>query len=218
MRLDTDFRGAVSLGEAPVEAMYSGAKLVWRNLPRAIRRMFANNEAGAFYDPSDLSTLYTEWEGTLTTRPEVGNELLPVGTMLDKRRELGPEILTGGALPNTSSITNVGGSSGSWNAATQTLANSVVGSNSQYPRFYWPVSATVGATYRIAGKFTTRPPSSDVAFYVIGESLASNRLNILSDGSFNGLLTITQNPTLGFGIRSNGTTTWSVPLEYISLR
>jgi hypothetical protein len=51
------------------------------SLEQQIAALFANDEQGAVYDPSDLSTLYTEWEGTLTTQSTVGGV---VGTMLDK--------------------------------------------------------------------------------------------------------------------------------------
>jgi hypothetical protein len=69
------------------------------SLAAAIRKLFADPAVqGAWYDPSDLSTLYTERTGTLTTRPEVGNELLPVGTMLDKRLPLGAKLTTNGTF------------------------------------------------------------------------------------------------------------------------
>jgi hypothetical protein len=65
-----------------------------KSLAQQIAALFANDEEGAWYDPSDLSTLYTEWEGTLTTQSSIGGV---VGTMLDKRKGLvqGPDMRDG---------------------------------------------------------------------------------------------------------------------------
>jgi hypothetical protein len=57
--------------------------------------LFAANEPGVWFDPSDLSTLYQDAAGTL---PITGVEQ-PVGLMLDKSRSLGPNL-----APNTGSL------------------------------------------------------------------------------------------------------------------
>ena len=58
------------------------------------RTLFANNEPGVWYDPSDLSTLFQDAEGTT---PVTAVEQ-PVGLMLDKSKGLvlGPELVTNG--------------------------------------------------------------------------------------------------------------------------
>lgn len=55
--------------------------------------MFANGEEGAWYDPSDLSTLFQNQVGLPVTAADQ-----PVGLMLDKRKglALGPELVTNG--------------------------------------------------------------------------------------------------------------------------
>jgi hypothetical protein len=52
-----------------------------RGLAAAVRSLFSNNEQGAWYDPSDLSTLFQDSAGTT---PVTAVEQ-PVGLMLDKR-------------------------------------------------------------------------------------------------------------------------------------
>jgi hypothetical protein len=53
----------------------------WGETAFDITSLFAAGEQGAWYDPSDLSTLYAQRTGTLTTQSTVGSV---VGTMLDK--------------------------------------------------------------------------------------------------------------------------------------
>lgn len=57
-------------------------------------KLFASGEQGAWYDPSDLSSLYQDSAGTLPVTA-LGQ---PVGLMLDKRYGLvrGPELVTNG--------------------------------------------------------------------------------------------------------------------------
>lgn len=81
-------------------------------------RLFATGESGAWYDPSDLSTLFQDSAGT-TPVTTLGQ---PVGLVLDKSRggltALGPELITNGdfssgatgwAAEGTNSIAVVGG-------------------------------------------------------------------------------------------------------------
>jgi len=58
--------------------------------------LFASGEVGAWYDPSDMSTLYQDSAGTT---PVTAVEQ-PVGLMLDKSQglEIGPELITNGTF------------------------------------------------------------------------------------------------------------------------
>ena len=58
-------------------------------------QLFASGEQGAWYDPSDLSTMFTDTDGT--TPANVGD---PVALLLDKSQglELGPELVTNGTF------------------------------------------------------------------------------------------------------------------------
>lgn len=70
------------------------APLRGRPLVAAIRSLFAANEPGVWYDPSDLSTLFQDAVGTT---PVTAVEQ-PVGLMLDKSKGpvLGPELVVNG--------------------------------------------------------------------------------------------------------------------------
>lgn len=70
--------------------------------------LFKNNEVGVWYDPSDMSTMYTESTGSLPSALEA-----PVGLLLDKSKglALGPELITNGDFNNgTTGWTATGGS------------------------------------------------------------------------------------------------------------
>lgn len=58
--------------------------------------LFANNEPGVWYDPSDFSTMFQDAAGTV---PVTAVEQ-PVGLMLDKSKGLGPERVTNGDFSN----------------------------------------------------------------------------------------------------------------------
>ena len=64
------------LGTVPVRKIYQGTTL----LGARIADLFASGEQGVWYDPSDLSTLFQDTDGTI---PVTGVEQ-PVGLMLDK--------------------------------------------------------------------------------------------------------------------------------------
>jgi len=67
--------------------------------------LFNNGEAGVWYDPSSINTLYQDYQG-VTPVTAVGE---PVGLMLDKSEGLaqGPELVTNGDF-----ATNLSGWSG----------------------------------------------------------------------------------------------------------
>lgn len=75
------------------------------SLVAQIRLLFAAGEQGAWYDPSDLSTLYQDSAGT-TPVTALGQ---PVGLMLDKSKGLvrGPELVTNGGFDSDLSGWNV---------------------------------------------------------------------------------------------------------------
>lgn len=79
------------LGSTPVRKIYQGPNLIGAR----IAELFANDGRGAWYDPSDLSTLFQDTAGTI---PVTAVEQ-PVGLMLDKSRSLGPNL-----APSTGSL------------------------------------------------------------------------------------------------------------------
>ena len=118
------FSGSLLSGTSLSGGQYYGAGLTvtgeWTPY-----QLFTKNEVGAWYDPSDLTTLYQDAAGTtpVTTPGQV------VGLMLDKSRglTLGAELVTNGDFSN--------GTTG-WSATRATLSASnnelTVTSNSDY--------------------------------------------------------------------------------------
>ena len=110
--------------------------------------LFANNEQGAWYDPSDFSTLYQNSTGTT---PVTAVEQ-PVGLMLDRSRGLvlGSNIAPAASALTTSSIDNAGGASSTFSAGVFSIT--VGSSSSSYPRARISVPGlTVGKTYQVRG-------------------------------------------------------------------
>ena len=96
--------------------------------------LFASGEEGAWYDPSDLSTLFADSYGT--TPATVGN---PVGIVLDKSKKL-----------ETQSIAPSGtGGTATYTAETKTV---VFDRNGNFGTISFP--ATVGEVFRISGTVT----------------------------------------------------------------
>lgn len=106
--------------------------------------LFSSGEQGAWYDPSDLTTLFQDSAGTT---PVTAVEQ-PVGLVLDKSKGLvlGPELVTNGDFS--------GGTTG-WTAYASTLSVSggevtVTNSGVNYGEIYQTVTTVVGQMYRIS--------------------------------------------------------------------
>jgi hypothetical protein len=115
---------------------FKALSAVWTPL-----QLFANNEVGAWYDPSDLTTLYQDSAGTT---PVTAVEQ-PVGLMLDKSKGLvlGPELVTNGTFDADDST---GWTLGSWtvsdNKLNKTAGDTNIATGSILPTI-------TGVTYRI---------------------------------------------------------------------
>lgn len=112
---------------------------------------FASNEAGVWFDPSDLSTLFQDAAGTMP----VTDVEQPVGLMLDKSRSFGPNLapstgsLSGWNLVQTGgSVTVVDGGLFLNTTGTGTVAASFVGltSSARY-LFEFEVVSVSGSMY-----------------------------------------------------------------------
>ena len=108
--------------------------------------LFANNEVGAWYDPSDLSTLYQDSTGTI---PVTGVEQ-SVGLMLDKSKGLvlGSELVTNGDGSSLTGWTAVGTST--WIVDTNRLKATVAGSPSMSGGQRQDISVVAGKSYKIS--------------------------------------------------------------------
>ena len=90
--------GAVIIGGAfwtPEATVVGGTRPSFETV---VKKLFANNEQGFFYDPNDLSTMYQNAAGTIPVTA-VGQ---PVGLMLDKSKgvALGNELVINGSFDN----------------------------------------------------------------------------------------------------------------------
>lgn len=112
-------------------------------------QLFEGGEAGVWFDPSDLSSLYQDAAGST---PVTGYGQ-PVGLMLDKSRGLvpGPELAA--SLP-TPAIADFGGSSGAWDGTTRTMSNASTGSDAGHPRFSFALGLVTGRRYHVVGHLT----------------------------------------------------------------
>ena len=108
--------------------------------------LFRNNEVGVWYDPSDLSTMFQDSNGSI---PVTGMEQ-PVGLVLDKSRGLvlGSELVSNPGGPFTATTGWTGGNGASLSTVSEKLR--VSGNNATaYPRAYTSVSTVVGKTYKL---------------------------------------------------------------------
>ena len=112
-----------------------------------MKKLFANNEQGFFYNPNDLSTMFQDAAGTVAVTG-VGQ---PVGLVLDKSKGLvlGSELWEN----QTPIIQNASGTIGAYNSATRTMTNTGTDA-AGYPRFVFNVGAIVGKRYFISGKLS----------------------------------------------------------------
>jgi len=110
--------------------------------------LFAASEPGAWYDPSDLTTLFQDRAGT-TPVTAVGQT---VGMVLDKSRGLvlGPELVTNGTFDTDTAWTKTAAWSITGGAAVQTTATN--GEITQVS----PVTLTVGMSVRVTFTLLTR--------------------------------------------------------------
>ena len=123
----------------------------WYSVIQSPASLFEDGEVGAWYDPSDLSSLYEDAAGT-TPVTQLGQ---PVGLMLDKSQGGRPtqELVDLNSLP-TPTILDSSGSTGDWDAATRTMSNTVIGTNNSFPRFDFDFGLAAGARYAVSGRLS----------------------------------------------------------------
>jgi hypothetical protein len=181
-----------------------------KSLAQQIAALFANDEQGAVYDPSDLSTLYSEWEGTLTTQSTVGGV---VGTMLDKSRRdnhaqapsdaarplLGrePEGGVRNLLLNTEVISN-------WVAVRATAIDNQVDPNGGTDAALIKETNVVGSKIVAQSSASSLPANATCVVRCIVKDLAGNRFFqfFLNDSSSENRGLAAINPRTGEVLRS----------------
>lgn len=89
----------MSAGDSIVSRLYLGGTLVASPAEGFVSSLFSNGEQGAWYDPSDLSTMFQDASGTTPVyMPGQGQPDCWIGMQLDKRfgLVLGPELVING--------------------------------------------------------------------------------------------------------------------------
>ena len=148
--------------------------------------LFANGEPGAWYDPSDLTTLFQDAAGTT---PVTAVEQ-PVGLMLDKSKGLvlGPELVTNGAFDMDTAWTKVHGAVISEGAANIPATGYIFQvKNLQQGKFYL-VKATISNYVVGSGQHVQYR-------YDYGGATTRTIFSISRNGSFSGVLNIDYAPS-----------------------
>ena len=175
--------------------------------------LFAANEPGVWYDPSDLSTMFQDSAGTT---PVTAVEQ-PVGLMLDKSKglALGPELVTNGDFSD--------GLNGWSNASTGGGSVSVVNGQMRMTGFNSAgnravVDATIptvaGKRYRVVFNRTVVSGAGIVELYVgttVGGATLYNQNTSFTSGSF-----LANDSTTYLRFRSGGAVT--IDFDNISVR
>jgi hypothetical protein len=127
-------------------------------IPFSPSSLFAAGEQGAWYDPSDYSTLFTDSAGTTpVSAPGNGSDVF-VGLMLDKSKGLvlGPELVTNGSGSSTTGWDVGAGLSSLTSVNGEFVATANGGISSFFSRL---VTLEVGKWYQCS--VTVRSPSSN---------------------------------------------------------
>jgi len=112
--------------------------------------LFAAGEQGAWYDPSDLTTLFQDSAGT--TPVTLSPMEQPVGLMLDKSKglALGAELVTNGDFSKGTTGWNAGAANASLTVDMGQFKVSTT--TAQFARATQTIITVIGKTYKISGK------------------------------------------------------------------
>jgi hypothetical protein len=175
--------------------------------------LFSAGEQGAWYDPSDFSTLFTNSAGTT---PVTAVEQF-VGLMLDKSKGLvlGSELVTNGTFNSDVSGWTAGSTATiSWDAGRMKITN--IGAAFGYS--YQSFPTVIGKTYKIsanisvgtAGTVYLRAGISELSFSYFGQSTTT-------DGVLSGVFVATATTSYVHILNNNGTNAYSLS-DNISVR
>jgi hypothetical protein len=178
------------------------------------RNWFAKGEQGAWYDPSDLTTLFQESSG-VTPMAAVGTVAdQPVGLMLDKSKglALGAELVTNGTFDTDTNWTLP---SVAWNITGGTL--NYLGIGNAYSKTSQAITTKVGATYQIIFNATA---ISSGTFYVGYGTAASNLVTTSSAISVAGAysLCFVATATISYIVVQDNNATQTFSVDNISVK
>jgi hypothetical protein len=180
--------------------------------------LFAAGEQGAWYDPSDMSTLFQDAAGTT---PVTAVEQF-VGLMLDKSKGLvlGPELVTNGTFDSGITgwgVANVGASTIAWEAGKIRISRANTGPT--YPNARTVLNGlVVGRNYKIVSQ--TNNPFGIEAYHAIAGTSASVVRTLLPSRTLECVFTATATThNLDIGLwESSGSVGQYVEFDNISVR
>jgi hypothetical protein len=154
--------------------------------------LFATGEQGAWYDPSDLTTLFQDSTGATPVTAAAQQ----VGLALDKSQGLvlGPELVTnGGPLFTVTTGWDSGRALSTVSVASGALRNTATGTSASDAQFTF-TGLVVGRTYRLSGSFSIgTSPSYRIRVSSVTGLAGGNVIDELrsSDATYSGVFVAT---------------------------
>ena len=177
-----------------------------------VMSLFGAGEQGAWYDPSDLTTLFQDSAGTI---PVTAVEQ-PVGLMLDKSRglALGAELVTNGDFSN--GTTGWAGSSGG--VLTNTSGQLILTCATTYGIGSTAIATVIGASYKVL--FSVAKDTSNNAYFQITPTLGGAPIYeyLTSSGTLSNLQAIFVATTTTSYIKIVNSTAGSIVADNISVK
>jgi hypothetical protein len=218
MKIGLNTVSALRFGAEAVQKLFLGTQEIW-SFGFDPASLFASNEPGVWYDPSDTSTLFQDAAGTT---PVTAVEQ-PVGLMLDKSRGLvlGPELVTNGTFDTDTSGWSEGAGSGAaiaWQSGTALLTTGSAGG-----RLIQSFSTVVGRTYQVSIS-RVGGTAATAGYRITTDALGGATGQIISNttlaGNFNVtfVFTATSTTTVVAGVCAITTSVVSVQFDNISVR
>jgi hypothetical protein len=161
--------------------------------------LFASNEPGVWYDPSDISTLFQDTAGTIPVTSPGQTPAQTVALMLDKSKglTLGPELVTNGDFSSSANWTLTGTLSAISAGALRLGDVSTAATASQSGRTF-----TSGKSYRVSFDVVSRTTGSVRIYFGAGAVAPTTAVSAV--GSYSFIVSMPSNQTeIYFQTQSN---------------
>jgi len=181
----------------------------WYSVIQSPASLFEDGEVGAWYDPSDLSSLYEDAAGT-TPITQLGQ---PVGLMLDKSQgaltALGPQLVTNGDFSDGATGWST---TGTWSIGS---GYAEVTGNGTFQNLSTSVTTTIGKWYEVKYDVLANTLNGELA--LSSSSFAGSKTAPASVGSNTMIVASVAALPLVFVCRSNATS-GTLQIDNVSVR